>query len=166
MAFTQGDTKVGGNNQAHYGVVQGRLASAIGMSERLPVGFVVWTAMARRGQDPDNLSTILGPQAVGKAMTADLPRLFRYCMRLMVVPGNPLLKKAEEHRLYLKDHLDMTAAGARGMGNDRTPLDATALPEYIVPADVVKALAMIEAAKKEAVGKLKARLEKLKAGKV
>jgi hypothetical protein len=84
----------------------------------------------------------------------------------MVVPGNPLLKKAEEHRLYLKDHLDMTAAGARGMGNDRTPLDATALPEYIVPADVVKALAMIEAAKKEAVGKLRARLEKLKAGKV
>jgi hypothetical protein len=163
--FTQGDTKVGGNNVAHFGVVQSRIASAVGQSQRLDMDYVVWTALARRGQDQDNLSTILGPQAVGKALTSEIPRWFSYTFRLMVVPGNPLLKTKTEYRLYVRDHMDPTAAGAKGMGNDRTPLDATPLPEYIVPADIVKALELIGKAQVEATVKVRGRIDAARAAK-
>jgi hypothetical protein len=158
ISFVQGDTKVGGNNQAHFGVVQSRLSSGVAQSQRLPVDIVCWTALARRGQDQDTMGTILGPQAVGKALTSEIPRWFQLCFRLMAVPGNPVLKTKDEYRLYLRDHNDLTAAGAKSLGNDRVPMDASPLPEYISPASVVKALQLIDAAVIEAEEKLREEL--------
>ena len=160
--FRDGDTVVGSNNQAHYGQVQSRLYHAVSQSQRMPVLYVVWTAMARRGQDADNLATILGPQVCGKALTSEVPRWFVYTFRLMAVPANPTTKQKEEHRLYFHDHLAMDAAGAKGLGNDRTPLDATPLPEYIAPASIVKALELAGAAQREAEEKVRARIAQVR----
>jgi hypothetical protein len=139
-------------------VVQSRLSSGVAQSQRLPVDIVVWTALARRGQDQDTMATILGPQAVGKALTSEIPRWFQLCFRLMAIPGNPTLRTKDEYRLYLRDHNDPTAAGAKSLGNDRVPLGASPLPEFISPADVVKALEMIDRAVLEAEAKLREEL--------
>lgn len=163
VSFKQGDVKVGGNNVAHYGVVQNRLASGVSQSQRLPVDFVVWTALAKRGQDQDTLGTILGPQAVGKSLTSDLPRWFNYTFRLMAVPGNPVLKTQTEYRLYLRAHVDATAQNAKGVGNIRTPLDAAPLPEFIKPANISVALDLIEKAQQEATAKVQARVAQARA---
>jgi hypothetical protein len=158
ISFTQGEVKVGGNNMAHFGVVQSRLSAAVAQSQRLPVDYVCWTALARRGQDQDTMATILGPQAVGKALTSEIPRWFQLCFRLMAVPANPVLKTKAEHRLYLRDHNDPTAAGAKSLGNDRVPMGATPLPEFISPASVVEALALVDKAVIEAEAKLREEL--------
>lgn len=160
--FRQGDVTIGGNNQAHYGLVQSRLASSVMQSQRLPVDYVVWTALARRGQDQDNLTTILGPQAAGKALTSEIPRWFQLSLVLADVPANPVLKQPAEHRIYLRDHIDALSGNAKMLGNDRTPLDSTPLPEYIAPADLVKVLGLLESARAEAKIKVQARLAALK----
>lgn len=158
VKFTQGDASFASNSPAHYGIVQTQLTVCSQESFRLPVDYVVWTATARRAADNDTTATILGPQIVGKALTSEVPRWFNYTFRLMAIPPDELTKRPGSHRLYFSDHTDMTLQGAKGLGNDRLPLDAEALPPYIEPASVVKALESIRAGSLSAEGKIRARL--------
>lgn len=153
--FTNGTLKVGSNNQSHYGQAQSHLSAVVKRSFRIPYndaegGYIVWTAAARRGADGDTGSTVLGPQIVGKALTSEVPRWFVYTFHLLSIPEDPLLKRKGEHRLYFRDHFDPATPGAKVLGNDRVPLGVDPLPAYISPADLPKALAMIEAKMREA----------------
>lgn len=158
VRFSQGDANFASNSPAHYGIVQGQLTTCSQESMRLPVDYVVWTATARRAADNDTTATILGPQIVGKALTSEVPRWFNYTFRLMAIPPDELTKRPGSHRLYFSDHTDMTLQGAKGLGNDRLPLDAEGLPAYIEPASVVKALELIRAGSLSAEGKIRQRL--------
>jgi len=158
VKFTQGEASFASNSPAHYGIVQGQLTTCSQESFRLPVDYVVWTATARRAADNDTTATILGPQIVGKALTSEVPRWFNYTFRLMAIPPDELTKRAGVHRLYFSDHTDMTLQGAKGLGNDRLPLDADGLPPFIEPASVVRALTLIQEGSRSAEGKIRLRM--------
>lgn len=134
--------KVGGNNQSHYGVVQGRIVQEVWESQRLP-GWLMWTASAKRDEDQNSSGRILGPQIAGKALTGEVPRWFVYTFRVAAVPAQGVV--SERHILYLGDHTDPQSGGSKGLGNTRVPMDAPKLPATIEPASVVKAIEMINA---------------------
>lgn len=158
ISFSDGTIKVGGNNQAHYGIVQSNIYKFVTQSQRLGGAYVLWTAAARRADDNDSKAVILGPQAAGKALTSEIPRWFSYTWRLLSIPDNPITKAKGEHRLYFHDHLDQLTPGAKVLGNDRLPLDADPLPAYIAPASVVKALLEINKRTAAAEAKIAARI--------
>lgn len=146
--------KVGGNNMAHYGVVQTRIVEEVWESQRLP-GWLIWTAAVKRDDDPNAAGKVLGPAIAGKALTGEVPRWFVYTFRVAAIPS---ASGPERHILYLGDHQDITSGGAKGLGNTRVPLDAPKLPATIEPASVVKAIEAIQAAYEPAVKAIKARL--------
>ena len=147
--------KIGGNNQAHYGVVQTRIVEECWASQKLP-GWTLWTAATKRDEDPNAAGKVLGPAIVGKALTAEVPRWFVYTFRVAAVPGQG--STAERHILYLGDHQDINSGGAKGLGNTRVPLDGGKLPATIEPASVVKAIEMIGATGAQATSVIKARM--------
>lgn len=153
--FTDGGEKstwgmevVGANNQSHYGAIQQRIIRQIGFMNNLAErtdSFVIATATARRDQN-DAMQKVMGPQVAGKALTAELPRLFTYTMHLVTeanTTGEP------EHKLYFCSHKDITAGNAIGLANRRIPLISAKsealkrMPSFISPADMVGAYEMI-----------------------
>lgn len=151
--FTDGDKVIGSNNRGHYMQAQTGVARAVATSQWMlpPDVYVIWTAMARRGED-ENTSMVLGPQAAGKALTHDLPRWFVYTMRVSAEPQDD---GSVKHKLYLEDHKDKSLKGAKGLGNSRIPLDSTTkLPAVIEPASLVKAYELIRLAGDSAMNKL------------
>lgn len=143
--FTDGDRVIGSNNRGHYMQAQSGVSRAVATSQwQLPNDmFCIWTAMARRGED-ENTSSVLGPQAAGKALTHDLPRWFTYTFRLSAEPQEDGTVK---HKMYLEDHKDKMLKGAKGLGNSRVPLDSKIkLPPVIEPASLVKAYELIRSA--------------------
>jgi hypothetical protein len=152
----EGETiKVGGNNQAHYGVVQTRIVEEVWQSQKLD-GWCLWTAAAKRDEDPNAAGKVLGPAIAGKALTGEVPRWFVYTFRVAAVPG--MMGQPERHILYLGDHQDMNSGGAKGLGNTRVPLDAPKMPATIEPASLTKALDMIQASGPAATEVIKKRL--------
>ena len=149
--------KVGGNNQSHYGVVQTRIVEEVWESQRLP-GWLIWTAAAKRDDDPNAAGKVLGPAVAGKALTGEVPRWFVYTYRVAAVPGGP--GQTERHILYLGDHQDVASGGAKGLGNTRVPLDTPkgVVPASIEPASIVKAIEAIKGAYAPAVSAIKARM--------
>lgn len=147
--------KIGGNNMAHYGVVQTRIVEEVWASQKLP-GWTLWTAATKRDEDPNAAGKVLGPAIVGKALTAEVPRWFVYTFRVAAVPGQG--STPERHILYLGDHQDINSGGAKGLGNTRVPLDAPKLPPTIEPASLVKAIEMINATGTQATQAIKTRM--------
>jgi hypothetical protein len=150
----------GGDKDAHgrnYGLSQQRIGENIKLSFQLP-GVKLWTALARRGDDADTTTTILGPQVVGKALTSEVPSWFNFTFRIMSLPADELTKTPERHRLCLTDYVDQTSRGAKGLGNSRRPLDGGALEPFVEPASLVQALALIDRASSTAEDSIKARL--------
>jgi hypothetical protein len=152
-----GDTvKIGGANQSHYGIVQGRVLKEIWKSQKLAVPYIVWTAAASKEDDQNAGGKVIGPAVVGKALTAEIPRHFDLTFRLDCLPSSQ--GKPERHILYLGNSIDMAAGNAVSLGNTRVPLGAPELPASIEPASLVKALALIEDAENKAKEAIKARL--------
>lgn len=139
-----------------YGLAQDRMGDSVKLSFALP-GLKLWTARARRGED-DAAMTVLGPQVVGKALTAEMPSWFHYTFRVMAVPGDPLLGRKEAHKLFLGDHVDR---GLKGLGNQRRPLDGGQLPEFIEPASLVEAFRAMAGAGATATESIKAKMRKV-----
>ena|SRR3990167_1073692 len=142
----QGDEqtlKVSGSNMAMFGVVQNRMQDEIWQSFKLDAPFIVWTSSVSKNDDQDAGGKVLGPDVIGKAMTADVPRWFDLTFRIDVLPAQG--GKPERHPLYLGTHVDVGAGNAAGLGNIRRPLDAEPLKELVIePANIVKALEMLE----------------------
>lgn len=151
------NVKVGGNNQAHYGVVQNRIVEEVWESQKLP-GWLMWTASLKRDDDQNAAGKVLGPAVVGKALTGEVPRWFQYCFRVAAIPG--IGAAAERHLLYLGDHADTQAGNAKGLGNTRMPLDAPKPEKMVIePASIVKAIQLIDASYQPAVDAIRRRLK-------
>ncbi len=149
--------KVGGNNMAHYGIVQNRILDEVWRSQKLNVPYLLWTAGASREDDQTAGGKVIGPAVAGKALTAELPRHFDLTFRIDCLPAAQ--GKSERHILYLGNSVDMAAGNAVGLGNTRIPLGAKELPPQIEPASIVKALKLIEGAEAEARELIRKRLE-------
>lgn len=150
----------GTDKDAHgrnFGLAQDNIGGNIKLSFNLP-GIKLWTALARRGDDADTNAPILGPQVVGKALTSEVPSWFNYTFFLMQLPADELTKQSERHRLHLTDFVDLVTKGAKGLANNRIPLDGGVVPAYIEPASLVGALALIDTATGTATAAVRARL--------
>lgn len=135
--------KIGSSNIAHYGVAQQQVYQKATQSQNLP-GTVLWTAGDRRGEDDAN-GGVVGPQIAGKAMTGEVPRWFKYTLRMAteVQPGATV-----KHVMYLDSHTEMQSKGmAKGLANTRVPLsgaDEIPIPDSICPASIVQVLELLE----------------------
>jgi hypothetical protein len=129
---------VGSNNQAHYGIVQTRLTDLVWRSFSRP-GTVVWTALDRRGTDPETGANVVGPEAPGKALVSTIPGWFNLVFHLTVKAGMP--GKPPVHELHLVPHQDMSTGGMQmAMANARFPLGTKSPTLVINPASVKLAL--------------------------
>jgi hypothetical protein len=135
---------VGGGNQTHYRIVQERMTGEIWKSLRLPAPYILWSSSVSKDEDTTSSGKVLGPDVIGKALTAETPRWFHWTFRMDVLPAQ--MGKLERHLLYLGTHADVGAGNAAGLGNIRLPLNSPPLPTTIIePADIVKAIELIEA---------------------
>lgn len=155
--------KVSGSNMAHYGVCQSRITEEVWESQKLDADYILWTASVSKDEDQAASGKVLGPAVAGKALTSEVPRWFNLTFRLDALPASP--GKPERHVLYLGNNVDLGAGNAIGLGNTRTPLDASELlgPDgkpinQIEPASIVKALTLIDAAYGKATDSIKKRL--------
>ena len=158
----QGDgesLKVSGSNMAMFGVAQAKMTEEIWASQRLPAQYILWTSSVSKDEDGVSSGKVLGPDVIGKALTAEVPRWFHYSFRIDVLPAQS--GKGERHILYLGSHVDINAGNAAGLGNIRRPLDAPALTQTTVePANIVTAIQLVkDASQMAAEAAIKKRLE-------
>jgi energy-coupling factor transporter ATP-binding protein EcfA2 len=134
--------KVSGSNMAMFGVAQAKMTEEIWASQRLNAQYILWTSSVSKDEDGVSSGKVLGPDVIGKALTAEVPRWFHYSFRIDVLPAQG--GKGERHILYLGSHVDINAGNAAGLGNIRRPLDAPALTQTTVePANIVTALQLV-----------------------
>jgi hypothetical protein len=149
--------KIGGGNIAQYGITQSRITSEVWESQQLPVEYLIWTSSVSKDEDTTTSGKVLGPDVIGKALTAEVPRWFHYTFRLDTIPAQQ--GKEERHLLYLGSHVDVGAGNATGLGNTRMPLDAPKLSKTVIePASIVEALRILDESKQKAVDVLKKQL--------
>ena len=148
--------KVSGSNMAHYGISQAFMTDTIWASQNLDAPYILWTSSVSKDEDTTAAGKILGPDVIGKALTAETPRWFSLTFRLDVLPATG--GKTERHILYMGNHSDVNAGNASGLGNTRLPLDATLASNAIEPASIVKALELIDGGYVTAIDKIKKRL--------
>lgn len=155
---SEGETlKISGSNMAHFGVAQARMTEEIWESQKLNALYIIWTSSVSKDEDTTAAGKILGPDVIGKALTAEVPRWFNLTFRIDVLPAQQ--GKNERHILYLGNHVDVGAGNAGGLGNTRLPLDAPPLKEITIePASLVKALELVEGGYNAAVEAIKRRL--------
>ena len=135
------------NNEAHYGVVQGFMLDAIWKSTWLTRRGVdvIWTFSVHRGEEQDR-TPILGPKLAGKALTAAIPKWFKYTFHLDTKPvegGYPV------HVLYTTVQPGLAGLG-HSYGNMRVPLGVTPPPAVIEPASIIVAIEELDRAQREA----------------
>lgn len=107
-------TEFGGNPVAHYGFAQRRLLANIERTKVFP-NLVIWTAHERSTQDKISGEKLVGPEAAGEAMTANLPRHFNNTLHFVSASRKKAKLKDEhteamvtdldvEYRIYTRDH--------------------------------------------------------------
>lgn len=149
--------KVSGSNMAMFGVAQQRITDEVWESQKLNAPYIMWTSSVSKDEDTTASGKILGPDVIGKALTAEVPRWFGLTFRIDVVPAQN--GKPERHILYLGNHVDVGAGNASGLGNTRMPLDAPPLRENTIePASLVKALELIASGYNASVEAIKKRI--------
>ena len=104
----------GGNPVAHYGYVQRRLLANLERTKVFP-NMVIWTAHEKGTQDKISGEKIVGPEAAGEALTANLPRHFNNTLHFVTASRKKEKKKHDhtdemvteldtEYRVYTRDH--------------------------------------------------------------
>ena len=129
--------KLGTSNRAHYGVVQLQIRE--GVLAQKPAVPHLYTAGVRRGESAQN-TPILGPLVIGEALTSQLPRWVDYTFRCALSNG--------KYHLHLAPHTDQQL-GPRTvvLSNPRLPKGGASVvvPPSVEPANLVKALTLIQA---------------------
>lgn len=164
ISFTVDDgqdrLKISGNNMSHYNVVQTQITEKVWQSQKLDAEYILWTASVSKDDDPNSTQKVLGPEVVGKKLTAEVPRWFNLSFRIDCTPASKMPPKPESHILFLGNSLDAAAGNAVSLGNTRTPIDAPPLPSSIEPASLTKALDLLSGSQDQAYQALVARLGK------
>lgn len=104
----------GGNPVAHYGYAQRRLLANVERTKAFP-HIVIWTAHERSTEDKISKEKLVGPEAAGEAMTANLPRVFNNTLHFVTASRKKEKEKDEhtdqmitnldvEYRIYTRDH--------------------------------------------------------------
>ena len=148
--------RVSGSNMAHFGVAQNTMTQEVWKSQKLNAPYILWTSSVSKDDAATASGKILGPDVIGKALTEEVPRWFDWTFRIDVIPAQQ--GKPERHVLYLGSHVDVNAGNAAGMGNLRLPLDSTKPGAIIEPADLVKAIQVLEGGGDSAKEAIKKRL--------
>ena len=142
--------KLGTSNRAHYGVVQLQIRE--GVLAATPDVPHIYTAGVRRGESAQN-TPILGPLVVGEALTSQLPRWVDYTFRCAMSNG--------KYHLHLAPHTDQQL-GPRTvvLSNPRLPKGGASVvvPPSLEPANLVKALTLIQRREDAADGELTRKL--------
>ena len=133
-----------------------RITDEVWQSQRLNADYILWTASVSKDDDPNSTAKVLGPEVVGKKLTAEVPRWFNLTFRIDCLPAQA--GKPERHVLYLGNSLDTAAGNAVSLGNTRAPKDGGDLPSSIEPASLTAALDLIGKSNTKAHAALKARL--------
>jgi hypothetical protein len=135
----------GGNPLAHFGQVQRLMLTNIERSKLLPASMVIWTTHERGSEDKVSKEILVGPEVVGGAATASLPRLFNNTWHFSTATDREKQKDDHtgklvdvldvEYRVYTRDHVhpDGTTsvkykATTRGVSADELPLFLTGKP--------------------------------------
>lgn len=151
------DIRVGLTNESHYGLAQTFLLDTIWKSTWLERKgqSVLWTFSIDRKDDSTG-TPVVGPKLVGHALTPAIPKWFKYHFRLDQVPSDGI--NPARHILYLQAKAEVGGSGI-SLSNSRYPLEATeVLPPALEPADLVKALTLIEEGKASALAKAREEL--------
>lgn len=140
---------VSATNMPHYGIVQTFMLDAIWASSwhiRKDID-VLWTFAVHRDEEEDR-TPILGPKLAGKALTAAIPKWFRYTFRLASIPSEG---QEPVHRIYLSEYPELAGLG-HGFGNSRMPLGVDPLPPYLEGREcsLPKVFDLMEVAQKQA----------------
>jgi hypothetical protein len=104
----------GGNPVAHYGYAQRRLLANVERTKAFP-NIVIWSAHERSTQDKVSGEKLVGPEAAGEAITANLPRVFNNTLHFVTASCKKEKKKDThteqmvtdldvEYRVYTRDH--------------------------------------------------------------
>lgn len=112
-------SKFGGNPPAHYNIAQRNIVGIVQQSRGLPASVVLWTAHeAVNDPEKDALvkEQIVGPEVAGKALTANIQRIFQNTLHLQTVAKRVKVddsftgRKVDEldldYRLYTRDHFN------------------------------------------------------------
>lgn len=133
----------GTNGQAHYGYVQNIVLECVQESHILPVPYVLWTAHEATNNPETDLSKelVIGPEIIGKAMTASIQRSFNNCIHATTVSkrtkqNDAFTNKAvdeldSEYRLYTRDHFSPTGASLTRYKAITRKVDGT-FPQFFV----------------------------------
>lgn len=141
-------------DKGHFGIIQDEVRDAIWKSQDLP-GIILWTFLALRKQDDDTKLDMIGPEILGKALTAAVQSWFHYSFHIDAV--NDQTTGVEKHILYTQGHNDITTGNARAKSNSRVPPGAEPLPAKYEPASLVGVLNDLAQRETTAVAKMKAK---------
>ena len=153
IASTGGTIHIASNSPTHYGMIQKFLLEKVWQSQLLPFP-VIWTAhedvaAPEKRDDQGSIRAevavapgvrgMIGPLVAGHALTMHLGKYFVLMFRLK----QEVTATGVQHVLLTTRHKDGLY---EGLGANRVPLGAT-VPGRQQPADVVKMLQMIQAAR-------------------
>lgn len=104
----------GGNPMSHFGFAQRRLLANLERTKVFP-NIVIWTAHEKAAQDKISGEKLVGPEAVGEAITSNLPRHFNNTLHFTTASRKKDKAKDEhteamiidldtEFRIYTRDH--------------------------------------------------------------
>jgi len=107
-------TSFGGNPISHYGYAQRRLLANVERTKAFP-NVVIWTAHEMGTTDKVSGEKLVGPEAAGQALTANLPRHFNNTLHFVTAQSKKAKKKDDlteamvteldvEYRVYTRDH--------------------------------------------------------------
>lgn len=168
-------TEFGGNPIAHFGVIQRRLLSNVERTKVFP-NIVIWTAHERSTVDKISGEKLVGPEAMGEAITANLPRHFNNTLHFVTAARKKEKKKDEhteamitdldvEYRVYTRDHFHPDGSTfVKYKAVTRGVSEKEGMPEYLtadVPGDAVREFySKLKEARDARIAKLKAASEK------
>ncbi len=158
--FVDGEMKIGGNARTHYGLVQRRIPALLRNNARVP-GFKLWTAHEMKAEDDTANEKVIGPDVVGKALTAKIMGSFGHTVHLTKaakrkkvkdpLTGKDIEEIVAERRAYTESHYDPNGNHfAKYLANVRIPEGAPAgsVPLFYSPPDPLKLYADLEKAQK------------------
>ena len=160
--FQDGMMKFGGNSRTHYGMVQRRIPHMLRENSRVPL-FKIWTAHEQRADDSISKETVIGPDIVGRALTAKIMGSFGHTVHL--TKAAKLEKKKDPHstkmieemvaerRAYTESHYDPNGNNfAKYLANVRIPEGCPPgiIPLYYSPPDPLKFYADLDTAQRKA----------------